>query len=163
MINFQIRPIQKKDNAPLAKMIRQVFVEFDAPTQGTVYSDPTTDDLFALFQVERAIFYVAEAEDGNIIGCCGIYPTSGLPDGCVELVKFYLPANARGKGIGRALMEKSEQYAKDIGCKQIYIESLPDFNKAVSIYEKQGYLRLNQPLGDSGHFGCDIWMLKTIN
>ena len=127
-------------------MIRDVFIEFDAPTQGTVYSDPTTNDLHSLFQEDKSIFFVA-FEGNKLMGCCGIYPTKGLPVGCAELVKFYLPAYARGKGIGRALMEKSEQFAKEVGNNQIYIESLPIFNKAVSIYEKQGYKKLNQPEG----------------
>ena len=47
--NFTLRPIEKRDNAALAQMIRSVFEEHDAPTEGTVYTDPTTDDLFGLF------------------------------------------------------------------------------------------------------------------
>ncbi|MBL7917824.1 MAG: GNAT family N-acetyltransferase, partial [Bacteroidia bacterium] len=38
-----IRQIKEEDNESLAKMIRYVFIEHNAPTKGTVYSDPTTD------------------------------------------------------------------------------------------------------------------------
>ena len=74
----------------------------------------TTDALFELFQTPKAELWTAEL-DGEIVGCCGIYPTKNLPKGCVELVKFYLAKAARGKGIGKLLMEKSLEVAKEYG------------------------------------------------
>ncbi len=55
-----IRPIQKNDNSPLAKIIRQVMEEFGVNLPNTVYTDPTTDHLFELFQKDRAVYNVAE-------------------------------------------------------------------------------------------------------
>jgi putative acetyltransferase len=156
-----IRNIQQSDNEALASMIRAVFVEHEAPTEGTVFTDPTTDNLFALFQTENAALFVAE-DNGKVLGCCGIYPTAGLPEKCTELVKFYLPKDARGKGIGRALMEKSTASAEQLGYSEIYIESLPAFAKAVNIYIQQGFKKLNEPLGESGHSGCNLWFLKSL-
>jgi putative acetyltransferase len=159
---MDIRRIEKKDNLALAKMIRKVFEEHDAPKKGTVYSDPITDNLYELFQTPGSILWVAEINN-EIIGCCGVFPTNGLPVNCAELVKFYLSQDVRGKGIGKKLMQKSIQSAKDFKYTQLYLESLPQFSKAVSIYEKQGFARLNQPLGNSGHITCNIWMLKKLN
>lgn len=156
-----IRKIKEQDNEVLAKIIRQCFHDFNAPTPGTVYEDPTTDDLFTLFQKEKSVLWVAESED-KVVGCCGIFPTDNLPDDYVELVKFYLSSGARGKGIGKMLMEKSLQSAKEMGYKKIYIESLPEFDKAVSIYKKNGFVKLNQSLGNSEHSGCNVWMVKEV-
>lgn len=159
--NLQIREIKPADNPGAAKMIRDVFDEHQAERRGTVYSDPNTDRLFELFAEEpQSVFYVAEA-DGEILGTCGIYPTPGLPEACAELVKFYLNAKARGQGIGRALMEKSTQAAKEMGYRQLYLESLPVFAQAVRIYEKQGYRPLEQPFSKE-HPGCNLWYLKDI-
>ena len=158
---MQIRKVNKNDNFFIAKMIRKVFVEHNAPQKGTVYSDPTTDNLFELFQVKKSLLWVAEV-DGEIVGCCGIYPTIGLPENCVELVKFYISAKSRGKGIGKILMGKSIESARDLGYSELYLESLPKFSNAISIYEKQGFLKLDQPLGKSGHITCNIWMLKKL-
>jgi putative acetyltransferase len=156
-----IRPIIEKDNYALAKMIKEVFIEHNAPQQGTVYSDPTTNHLFKVFQQPRALAWIAEI-DNEIVGCCGIYPTKGLTENCAELVKFYLSAKARGKGIGKAIMQKCIDSAKQLGYTQLYLESLPQFAKAVRIYEKQGFVKLERPLGDSGHGSCNIWMLKEL-
>ncbi|WP_235861424.1 GNAT family N-acetyltransferase [Pontibacter flavimaris] len=106
-----IRPIQPADNEPLASLIRSVFREFKIDKPGTVYTDPTTDALNQLFEHPGSAYFVAE-EDGLIVGGCGVYPTEGLPEGCAELVKFYLSAEARGKGIGNKLMQQSINAAR---------------------------------------------------
>ncbi len=159
--HIKIRKIKKQDNELLARIIRDAFDEHGAPKTGTVYSDPATDDLFSLFQRPDAVLYVAES--GNQIkGCCGIYPTDGLEHGYAELVKFYLMADSRGKGLGRSLMERSIESAIDMGYQYLYIESLPEFSKAVNMYRKLGFETLSSPLGESGHPTCTIWMLKKL-
>ena len=158
---MQIRPIEPGDNEALAKVIRTALAEFGANKQGTVYFDPTTDALFELFRTPKSFYYVAIA-DGKVVGGCGIFPTDNLPDGTCELVKLYLAKEARGTGLGKQLMEISLSWAKENGYTQVYLESMPELAKAVSIYEKVGFKALDHPLGNSGHCGCDIWMLKEL-
>ncbi|MFT5666888.1 MAG: putative acetyltransferase [Vicingaceae bacterium] len=161
-MNFTIRLAEATDNSALARIIRAAFIEFGAPLTGTVYEDPTTDELFGLFEpIENANLFVAELE-GQVVGCCGIYPTNGLAIGYAELVKFYLAKQARSKGIGKALFEKSIDAAKEMNYSHLYIESQPSFGKAVKMYETYGFKYLNAPLGNSGHDNCDIWMLKVV-
>lgn len=151
----------EEDDFKIAKMIRAVFEEFDAPKAGTVYEDPTTDHLSALFKKANSKFFIAHLNQ-EIVGCCGIYPTDGLPEDTVELVKFYIASKAREQGLGRELMERCYQASRDFGYQKIYIESMPAFARAVSIYHKQGFRPLPAPLGNSGHTGCDIWLLKDL-
>lgn len=163
-MNYQgitLRTIEKDDNVKIAALIRKVFREFGIDRPGTVYFDPTTDDLYTLFQTPRSIYRIA-LDGSEIIGGCGIFPTPALPDGCAELVKFYLDAGYRGRGIGRMLMDKSIESARELGFRQIYLESMPELGKAISMYEKAGFRSIDHALGNSGHFGCDIWMLKDL-
>jgi len=160
-MNYAFRTIEEKDNLQLARTIREVFREHDAPREGTVYSDPATDHLYELFLKPGSILWVA-LDNNEPVGCCGIYPSAGLPGGCAELVKFYLSADARGKGTGKELMQKCISSAIELGYKQLYLESLPHFAKAIGIYEKEGFVRLNRPLGSSKHKTCSIWMLKEL-
>jgi putative acetyltransferase len=155
------RLIAPNDNIPLADLIRSVFREFGIDQPGTVYTDPTTDHLFELFQKPKSVYLVAE-NDGKIIGGCGIYPTDGLPHVCAELVKLYLLPEVRGKGIGLALLQKSINAAIAFGFKQLYLESLPELGKAVNMYEKAGFQHICEPLGNSGHFACNIRMIKDL-
>lgn len=159
---ISIRNIQATDNIELARIIRQSLIEFDVPKQGTVYSDPDTDRLFELFSGTPGSCYFVAEDDGKIIGGCGVYPTAGLPSGCAELVKLYLTAATRGKGIGKMLMDKCNEAAKQMRYTHLYLESFPQLAKAVSLYEKAGYKHLDGALGNSGHFACNIWMLKEV-
>ncbi|CAN5516110.1 GNAT family N-acetyltransferase [soil metagenome] len=158
---YNIRKITKEDNKQVAFIIRSVLAEFKAHKQGTVYYDPTTDDLFTLFQTLNSAYFVATADD-KIVGGSGVYPTPNLPDGCCELVKIYLSPAARGKGIGKALMQHCFNTAKELGYTSIYLETMPELSTAVGMYEQMGFKYLKGPLGNSGHFGCDIWMLKDL-
>jgi putative acetyltransferase len=155
------RKLQKADNLLLANLIRTVFREFKVDRPGSVYTDPTTDNLFELFSSPGSVYWVAE-DEGKLIGGCGIYPTDGLELGYAELVKFYLDESFRGKGIGKNLMEKSFQSAREMGYKFLYLESFPELSKAVGMYEKAGFTHLNGPMGNSGHYACNIWMIKKL-
>ena len=156
-----IRQIQQDDNKQLALLVRSVLAEFKANRPGTVYYDPTTDDLFTLFQKPGSAYFVAEL-NGKIAGGSGVYPTTNLPAGCCELVKLYLYPHIRGKGVGMALINKCFEAAKELGYSSMYLESMPELSTAVGLYGKLGFTHLPGPLGDSGHFGCDIWMMKAL-
>ena len=161
MSDFHIRTIEPADNPFLADIVRNTLKEFGADRPGTVYYDPTTDALYELFRRPRTIYYVA-LENGVHVGGAGIYPTEGLPADTCELVKMYLAPQVRGKGLGRELIEKSIEYAREAGYKNVYLESMPELKKALTVYEKFGFQYLQGPMGNSGHFGCGLWMLKTL-
>jgi putative acetyltransferase len=156
-----IREVSEADNAALAKVIRAAFDEYGVPKQGTVYSDATTDDLFSLFRQPKSVLWVA-ASGGHAVGCCGIYPTDGLPRRHAELVKFYLSKEARGKGVGKMLMMRCIASAGQLGYQYLYLESFPQFEQAIGMYEKQGFTKINHPMGNSGHCACTVWMLKEV-
>lgn len=158
---MKLRQIAKSDNQELARIIRQVLTEFKANLPGTVYYDVSTDALFELFQIHKAVYFVVE-EEGKILGGGGIYPTSNLPEDTCELVKMYLLPEARGKGYAKELILKSISQAKDFGFKKIYLESMPELKNALLVYEKFGFRYLDKPLGNSGHFGCKLWMVKNL-
>jgi len=161
--NILIRKIQPKDNPLIAKIIRTALEEYDEAKPGTVYTDPTTDHLHETFSgVSKSGYFIAEI-DGEIIGGCGIYPTKNLPAGYVELVKIYLKNEYRGKGIGKLLMNKSIEYANEQGYTHLYLESFPSLKEAIVLYEKIGFQRIEKPLGDSGHFACDVWMVMELH
>ena len=156
-----IRDIREEDNKQLAHIVRSVLAEFKANHPGTVYYDPTTDDLYSLFKIPRSKYFTVEIS-GAIVGGGGVYPTNALPEGCCELVKLYLLPQARGKGAGMALIEQCFEAAKGFGYTSMYLESMPELRTAIGLYEKLGFTHLPGPLGKSGHFGCDVWMIKQL-
>lgn len=161
MPGVKLRTIQKDDNIHIAQIIRDTLTEFKANKPGTVYYDKTTDELFELFQQPRSIYYVALIDD-EIVGGGGIYPSEGLPNGTCELVKMYLLPEARGIGLGKRIIEECLEFAKENGYSQVYIESMPELENALKVYEKFGFKYLSAPLGNTGHHGCEKWMLRSL-
>lgn len=160
-MSVTIREVQKKDNAAIASIVRNSLAEFGANKPGTVYYDPTTDALSELFQTPGSFYFVAE-EEGVLLGGGGIFPTEALPPKTCELVKMYLDKNARGKGLGKMLIEHCLQWAKENGYEHCYLETMPELKQALKVYELFGFIYLDGPLGNSGHFGCDRWMMKGL-
>ncbi len=156
-----IREIQPGDNAAIAVIIRTALQEFGAARPGTVYYDATTDALYQLFQKEGAAYFIAEHR-GDILGGGGIYPSEGLPADTCELVKMYLQPQARGIGLGKKLIEQSLAFAQAAGYKNVYLETMPELKQALSTYAKFGFEYLEAPIGNTGHFGCDLWMLRKL-
>lgn len=161
MKSVSIRDIQPADNSVLAKVVRDTLAEFGANHPDTVYYDPTTDTLFELFQKTGAKYFVAEL-DGEVVGGGGIYPTDGLSADTCELVKMYLLPHARGLGLGRTLIEKCLQSARENGFHNVYLETMPELKQALKVYQKYGFDYLPGPMGNSGHTGCSMWMLKKL-
>ena len=157
-----IRQLEERDNEALAKIIRSSLEEFGAAKPGTVYFDPTTDALYQLFQKENAGYFVAE-QNGMLLGGGGIYPTEGLPEHTCELVKMYLKKENRGLGLGKKLIQQCLDFAKQTGYKHVYLETMPELKQALNTYAKFGFQYLNGPMGNSGHHGCSLWMLKDLN
>ena len=160
--DIQIRNIQEQDNAALAQIIRSTLKEFGANHPGTVYYDESTDHLFEMFNQEPLSEYFVARLNDSLVGGGGIYPTEGLPADTCELVKMYLLPEVRGIGLGSMLIQKCIDTAKAKGFRHIYLESMPELEKALKTYEKFGFEYLTGPMGNSGHFGCEKWMRKTI-
>lgn len=158
---MQIRSIEQRDNTALASVIRSTLEEFGANHPGTVYYDQSTDQLYELFRQPGSAYFVAE-QDGVVAGGGGIFPTEGLPDDTCELVKMYLLPTARGTGLGKQLISQCLAAAAAKGYTQVYLETMPELKQALNVYQKFGFEYLDKPMGNSGHFGCGLWMLKKL-
>ena len=146
----------------MAEVIRSVMREHGIDRPGSVYTDPTTDELYTLFQKKGSCYFVLE-DQGKLLGGCGIFPTEGLPESCAELVKLYLVSELRGQGWGEKLMQYSIDMAYSMGYRKIYLESMPELNKAIGLYEKLGFKPLSAAMGNSGHYACEVWMLLDLH
>jgi putative acetyltransferase len=159
--NTLVRKIKATDNAAIALIIRSCLEEFGANRPGTVYYDNTTDHLFELFSTQKSVYFIAEV-NGVVVGGGGIFPSDGLSEDTCELVKMYLNPAMRKIGLGAKIINSCIEYAKENGFKKIYLESMPELKRAISVYEKFGFKYLSNPLGNTGHHGCSVWMCLEV-
>ena len=48
------------------------------------------------------------------------------------------------------------------GYRECYLETLAQMDRARDLYERFGFLPLEAPMGDTGHFGCNRWYALSL-
>lgn len=130
------------------------------PKVGTAYEDKSLDDMYSYYD-HPAMKYFVVIENDKIIGSAGIGPLPGEPEVC-ELQKMYFLPEARGRGIGAEMMQICLNYAKEAGYKKCYLETMPYMEHARKLYARTGFQPLNGPMGNTGHYNCSVWMIRSL-
>lgn len=156
-----IRPIEKKDNIQIAKVIREVLITLGVPKVGTAYADAALDQMYQSYDVPRARYFVVE-DQGRIIGGAGIAQLENYQGNVCELQKMYFLEAARGRGIGSQMMSRCIQTARDFGYDKCYLETMPYMEAAQKLYQRTGFSYLDGPLGDTGHYSCPVHMILDL-
>ena len=156
-----IREIELEDNPKIAKAIRSVLIEMGVPKVGTAYEDKALDCMTETYDTANKAYFVLERGD-EIIGGAGISPLDNYEGNVCELQKMYFMPEARGKGLGSEMMAKCLEYAKQAGFDFCYLETLPYMEDARKLYRKVGFKSLSEPMGNTGHYSCTVWMLKKM-
>lgn len=159
--NSVIREITKEDNKQIAEVIRSVLIEFGVPKVGTAYADKALDYMTETYDKPTSAYFVVE-ENERILGGAGIAQLDNYDGNVCELQKMYFLPEARNRGLGRQMMEVCLAKAKHFGFKQCYLETLPYMEDARKLYSKVGFQSLDGPMGDTGHYSCNLWMIKDL-
>ena len=162
MSHIIIREVQKEDNPKIAAVIREVFTVDNYPKTGTAFADAQLDFMFETYDHPRDVYFVVEHE-GKIIGGGGISQLDNSTENICELQKMYFLPEARGKGLGFQMIQLCLAQASTFGYEKCYLETLPEMKAAQYLYQKSGFEYLCEPLGNTGHSTCPVWMIKTLN
>jgi putative acetyltransferase len=159
--SFRIRPIEPRDDAAVAAIIRSVMPEFGASGPGFAIHDPEVGLMSAAYALPRRAYFVVE-RDGAVLGGGGIAPLEGGDADTCELRKMYFLPALRGLGAGRALMATCLDAARAAGFRRCYLETLSGMDTAQRLYERSGFARIAGPMGATGHFGCNRFYLRAL-
>ena len=153
--DFLIRNWQRGDRTVTADLIHCVLTEYGLPWQ------PESADLDVV-EVEKFYlevggeFWVVEQE-GEIVGTGAYYPIE-RGNNAVEIRKMYLLTQARGKGLGKFLLQQLEGAIAAQGFLEISLETASVLSEAVRLYESSGYQRIQ----DVETARCDLAYVKVI-
>ena len=156
-----IRPINDSDNKHIAVILREVLIEMDIPRIGSAYEDPEINNMYESYQSNRSIYFVVE-ENNKILGGAGVNQLKNGDINICELQKMYFHKSIRGRGIGDKMIELCLNFAVESNYKKCYIETMPNMVDAQKLYIKKGFKYIDNPLGNTGHTACPIWMLKNL-
>lgn len=158
---LEIRPIEPRDDAAIAAIIRAVMPEFGATGDGFAINDPEVDWMHRAYSQPRSAYFVVE-KDGAVLGGGGVAPlANGDADTC-ELRKMYFLPEVRGLGAGSAMIARCLDAARGFGFTRCYLETLCGMDAAIKLYERSGFTALDAPLGDTGHGGCNAFYLRDL-
>ena len=156
-----IREIIAEDDIQVAKAIRSVLIEFGVPKVGTAYEDTALDCMTETFIKPTSTYFVVD-DNGKIIGGAGVAQLDHYEGNVCELQKMYFLPEARGKGLGSKMMNACLQKAKILGFEKCYLETMPYMESARRLYAKEGFQSIDKPMGDTGHYSCQLWMIKNL-
>jgi GNAT superfamily N-acetyltransferase len=96
---------------------------------------------------------------GDAAVCCGgLRPLAD--DGVGEIKRMFVTADARRRGIGRALLRALEGRASAFGCRHVRLFTTEVLVEARALYESAGYRVVGTvPDGDR----IDLWLEKTLS
>lgn len=158
---FLIRPIEPRDDAAIAHVIRTVMPEFGADGPGFAIHDVEVDAMHEAYSQPRSAYFVVES-DREVLGGGGVAPLHGGEPEVCELRKMYFLPQARGIGAGSAMMQRCLDAARGYGFRRCYLETLTGMDAAQTLYKRSGFTALCAPMGGTGHFSCDRFFIREL-
>ena len=106
--------------------------------------DLELENLDKKYGLPKGRLYIATVE-GVVAGCIAL---RNIDDKSCELKRLYVRPEFRGNQIAQMLIEQIISDARDIGYKQILLDTLPFLKSAIYLYEKLGFYQI-RPYNDS--------------
>lgn len=86
---------------------------------------------------DNGILLVAVGASGTVLGSCLVITRCNSRK--ARLYSIATAANARGRGLGAALLREAEQQARNRDCTQMFLEVAEDNRAALALYQREGY------------------------
>jgi putative acetyltransferase len=135
--------------------------DYGIAERGVQLLEPEDHALYATYQRQRTLYFVALL-GGEVVGGAGVAPLAGADPLTCELQRMYLRADARGRGIGDALLERCLGAAKQFLYVRCYLETVTQMQAALEFYGRHGFRDLRAPIGRTGHEHNDRWMMRPL-
>ena len=90
-----------------------------------------------------AVFLIARfADNVAAVGCVVLRPLPDFAEPTTEMKRMFVLAEARGRGVGSALMAAVEREARTMGYTRLRLETGVLQPEAIALYEKYGFVRI---------------------
>ncbi len=157
--DLNIRTFIPADLAEVRELFVSGLMEFAVGVEQEVrryVDDSLKDDLADIpgnyLSHPRSNFWVAESGGPTvgIVGIVGIQPRDLEEE--AELRRMSVSSSARRQGIGRRLLETTEDFCREKGYLRIYLSSVDILQPALAMYRRSGYQTVQEePYGDPPH------------
>jgi GNAT superfamily N-acetyltransferase len=91
-----------------------------------------------MFEAPDGVFLVVRDGDGRALACGGV---ARFDETCGELKRMYVVPYARGRGVGRLVLDELERHARELGYAALALETGDRQEAALALYERAGFVR----------------------
>ena len=141
---MRIRPADPRDAPELVALAEAVGSE----PEGWLISDSRWRSVGDERRYLRAVrkhpdagVFVAELDDGRVVGRLSIARDPHPASRHVADLGLMVAADARRLGIGHALLEQAAHWAREAGVRKLELHVFPHNEPAIRLYERFGYVR----------------------
>lgn len=144
-LDFSVRPADPSDAEALTRLAEAVSAEPEGWLISANGEWRSVGDerryLKALRRYPNAAVFVAERRDGVIIGRLSLSRDTHPASAHVADLGLMVAKDARGRGVGRALLRASVEWAREAGIHKLELHVFPWNEPAIRLYEAFGFMR----------------------
>ena len=133
-------PLVIREGTPAdGEVITQLIAEL-ADSIGETAS-PTAEYVYTFLSFPGSHIFLAE-EDGQVFGMLSfsIRPNLYHAESCCLVDELVVAEKARGKGVGKALVQRLVLHAKEAGCAEASLSVMPGNTRAREFYRSLGFI-----------------------
>ena len=155
--SFKIRLATPGDASAVASLMHRSFVEYEAQYTPEGYAATATRPDQVRERMNEGPMWVA-LENGAVVGTVSaVLRPAGL-----YIRGMAVDPLARGKRIGRKLLDCAEEIAVQSKCRRLFLSTTPFLSRAIALYEHYGFRRNIE--GPDNLFGTPLFtMVKTLS
>ena len=159
-MNFRVRPADPSDAAQLAQLADAVSSEPEGWLISIAGEWRSAGDerryLKALRRYPHAAVFVAERDDGALVGRLSVSRDAHPASSHVADLGLMVASDARRQGVGRALLSSAVEWARGAGVRKLELHVFPWNDAAISLYEAFGFEREGYRTGHYHRAGEDV-------
>jgi len=137
--HLTIRSATNDDRERVAELVFGVLGEFGLEAD-PITTDADLKNIEANYLERGGMFEVIEDRYAHLLGSFGLYP---LTKKTCELRKMYFIPSARGLGLGKYVLQRAIERARELGFKEIVLETSSKLIAANRLYTQFGFQPMN--------------------
>lgn len=156
--------LKSEDISTVQQLAREIWEEHYLPIIGQQQIDYMLDLFYATEKIqkelEEGVYWEILYLENEAIG----YLVCEVEEENIQLSKLYLKSKVRGKGLGKFLIDRSKEIAKENNKNSIRLNVNKNNTQSIAFYERVGFLKVEAGVFDigSGYFMDDfIYEMKT--
>jgi GNAT superfamily N-acetyltransferase len=148
MRSFTIATVEPGDLADVAALFRAyaATLDVDLSLQGF---ERELAELPGAYAPPNGALLLARNANATALGCVAL---RAIGDGVCEMKRLYVRPDARGMGLGSALVGASIENAAALGYREMKLDTLAQLEDAIALYRRFGFTPI-EPYGDHPYAG----------